>query len=132
MISIVVSLCKVLLSQKKKRRCSAIPVFLFCFVLGHSHLTSSSFVKSCNIINGHYLYMQDLVDIENHQEPGSFPLWPLCPSPICLANWLQFLHSHPDKRFSLYIERGFQKEFQVGLIDRPLFSNQQQITMVQH
>ena len=62
--------------------------------------------------------MQDLEDIENHQESGSFPLWPLCPSPIRLANWSQFLRSHPDKKFSLYIERGFQEGFRVGF-NRP-------------
>ena len=58
------------------------------------------------------------MDIENHQEFGSFPLWPLCPSPIRLANWSQFLRSHPDKRFSLYIECGFQEGFRVGF-NRP-------------
>lgn len=40
--------------------------------------------------------------------------WPTCPSFIVLANWDQFMRSHPDEMFAAYIHTGLSNGFRIG------------------
>lgn len=65
-------------------------------------------------MSGKYIYMQDLSSLEELVENFPGPSWPICPSPVCLENWSQFLQCHPDKAFASYIHNGFSAGFRIG------------------
>ena len=40
--------------------------------------------------------------------------WPVCPTPVRLCNWEEFLQSHPDQGFASYIRTGLSAGFRIG------------------
>ena len=70
--------------------------------------------KPANITAGRYAYLQDLLEFEECVESQCPMAWPVCPSPIILANWAQFLQSHPDQDFAAYIHSGLSNGFRIG------------------
>lgn len=71
-------------------------------------------LKAANIIAGKYVYCNDLLKLEEHRDPSCPVQWPVCPSPIRLANWSEFLQTHPDKQFAAYIHSGLLNGFHIG------------------
>ena len=73
-------------------------------------------LSSCNIVNGRYRYMEDLLALEataTGRGPAPFvPATPLKP-----AAWHNYLVRHPDQGFAQYILTGFQQGFHIG-VDR--------------
>ena len=90
-------------------------VFLFSFrVLFVSCPVTD--LSSCNIVNGRYRYMEDLLALEataTGRGPAPFvPATPLKP-----AAWHNYLVRHPDQGFAQCILTGFQQGFHIG-VDR--------------
>lgn len=63
---------------------------------------------------GRYTYLRDLLEFEERVELQCPVAWPVCPSPIKLANWDKFLQSHPDQKFAAYIHSGLSNGFRIG------------------
>lgn len=70
--------------------------------------------KAANIAASRYIYLQDLLEFEECVDHCCPVSWPVCPSPIVLANWDQFLRAHPDQRFAAYIHMGLSNGFRIG------------------
>ena len=69
---------------------------------------------SCNIREGRYRYMDDLLALEatatGHRPAPFAPATPLRP-----AAWQKYLARHPDQRFACYILSGIQQGFHIGV-----------------
>ena len=83
--------------------CTGIP-------LNNQHIT----LPAANLVDGHYIYMEDLARLNAYTDPDYSLTWPVCPSPIRLENWVPFLQSHPDKAFAAFIHKGLSEGFRVG------------------
>jgi hypothetical protein len=70
--------------------------------------------QAANIVAGRYIYLGDLLEFEECIERQCPAAWPICPSPIKLANWDKFLRSHPDQKFAMYIHSGLSNGFRIG------------------
>ena len=42
------------------------------------------------------------------------PLWSVPPSPLCLANWTEFIAAHPDQEYASYVQTGLLSGFRIG------------------
>ena len=67
-----------------------------------------------NVRCGCYIYMEDLVKLDECRDPACPVQWPTCPSPVRLSNWLEFLRCHPDQTFASYIHSGLLSGFRIG------------------
>lgn len=72
-------------------------------------------LKAANIMNGNYIYTDDLLSLEECTDTTRPVSWPTPPSSICLANWEGPLRSHPDQRFAAYIRTGLSRGFRIGV-----------------
>ena len=71
-------------------------------------------LRAANIMDGRYIYMEDLLGLEECMDRECKVSWPTSPSPICLNNWMEFLALHPDQRFAAYIQSGLATGFRIG------------------
>jgi len=73
-------------------------------------------LKAANIVAGRYAYLQDLLEIDRCRDSATTPpvQWPVCPSPIHLENWEDFLNAHPDQQYAAYIRSGLASGFRIG------------------
>lgn len=71
-------------------------------------------LRAANITSGKYAYLQDLLDLSDCTDENCPVQWPVCPSPIHLCNWEEFLQSHPDQEFASYIRTGIAGGFRIG------------------
>ena len=71
-------------------------------------------LKTANIIAGRYVYAEDLTKLEKCTDRDFLDSWPICPSPIRLAGWMEFVIAHPDHRFASYIYSGLTSGFCIG------------------
>ena len=67
-----------------------------------------------NIVDGQYVYIEDLTMLEQCMGRDLITSWPICPSPIRLAGWMEFVFVHPDHRFASYIYSGLASAFRMG------------------
>ena len=68
-------------------------------------------LRAANVINGRYIYMEDLLGLEECIDTTPPVAWPVAPSPVHLSNWEGHLRTHPDKRFATYICSGLVMAF---------------------
>ena len=60
------------------------------------------------------MYLQDLIELEDHTEHDCRVWWPICPALIDLDNWTDFLFAHPDHEFASYSHSGLATGFHIG------------------
>ena len=58
-------------------------------------------VESANIVAGWYAY---LLQLDRFTDASNPPLWSVPPSPLCLANWTEFIAAHPDQEYASYVQ----------------------------
>ena len=89
---------------------------------GSSVSASPISLGAANISGGQYLYTDDLLKLEECTNKDSCRiLWPACPLLIHIANWREFVRSHPDSRFASYIYSALSMGFCIGF-DRQVTS----------
>ena len=71
-------------------------------------------LRAANVINGRYIYMEDLLGLEECIDTTPPVAWPVAPSPVHLSNWEGHLRTHPDKRFATYICSSLANGFRIG------------------
>ena len=69
--------------------------------------------SACNIIDGQYKYITDLLALDNCRPLAPIVMSGNMESPGA-AKWKENLKAHPDKRFATWVVRGFQEGFRVG------------------
>lgn len=77
-------------------------------------MAESISLACANIVDGHYRYTQDLVQLAAAVPSQPSPTWPRYRSPIQVESLVPFLESHPDTAFSSYILEGLTKGFRIG------------------
>ncbi len=70
--------------------------------------------KPGNVHAGRYIYIEDLLELDECNELSCPVQWPVGPSPVHLNSWQEFLHCHPDQTFASYIHAGFSAGFRIG------------------
>ena len=74
--------------------------------------------RLCNVVNGRYLYMNDLARLDacapraRRRLPARFRR---VATPVDRLQWRALLRTHPDSRFVDYVLRGFEHGFRIGL-----------------
>ena len=71
-------------------------------------------VGSANIVAGRYAYTWDLLQLGGFTGVPNVPSWPMSPTPVKVANWQEFLATHPDHEYAAYIQSGFLYGFRIG------------------
>ena len=71
-------------------------------------------VRSANIVAGRYAYTRDLLQLGGFTGVPNVPSWPMSPTPVKVANWREFLATHPDQEYAAYIQLGFLYGFRIG------------------
>ena len=71
-------------------------------------------LTTANIVQGRYIYIEDLLKLEKCVDESNPVWWPISPSPINLHHWQDPLASHPDRRFAAYIRNGLSRGFRIG------------------
>ena len=82
-------------------------------------------VESANIVAGLYAYTRDLLQLDRFTDASNPPLWSVPPSPLCLANWTEFIAAHPDQVYASYVQMGLLSGFRIGFVF--LFSHPHEI-----
>ena len=79
-------------------------------------------VESANIVAGRYAYTKDLLQLDRFTDASNPPLWSVPPSPLCLANWTEFIAAHPDQEYASYVQTGLLSGFRHphGIIHQPV------------
>ena len=72
------------------------------------------YVESANIVAGRYAYTRDLLQLDRCTDASNPPLWSVPPSPLCLANWTEFIAAHPDQEYASYVQTGLLSGFRIG------------------
>ena len=78
--------------------------------------------RLCNVVNGRYLYMNDLARLDTCAPrarrclPARFRR---VATPVDRVQWRALLCTHPDSRFVDYVLRGFEQGFRIGLSSSP-------------
>lgn len=78
------------------------------------HLT----VPHYNIRDGHYIYTQDFLDLDQYRDPSPHLAWPRYVPPLYLDRGSQFLISHPDQPLQHILLRDSLKAFVSALSAR--------------
>ena len=66
------------------------------------------------ISNGHYMYTQDLLDLDSHRPPLPISWCTRGPSPLRLDRLQGFLCHFPDPQFAAYLAYGLSGGFRLG------------------
>ena len=71
-------------------------------------------VESANIVSGGYAYTRDLLQLDKFTVASNPPSWSVPPSPLCLANWTEFIAAHPDQKYASYVHTGLLSGYRIG------------------
>ena len=83
-------------------------------------LVSSQARLDCNIVDGHYRYLPDLLALDccrpamGSQNPAAGHQGHRISTPVCVSAWSSSLLTHPDRRFVNYVLDGFRHGFRIG------------------
>lgn len=87
--------------------------------LGPLPLMNRSIHLPCaNITNGHYHYIEDLLQLEAFSAHQLDPGWPRYRTPVEIQSLHPFLAAHPDQAFAGYMYNGLTNGFRIGYIYR--------------
>ena len=92
-------------------------VLIYSFVTGPlipGHTQAGMFLPAANIIQGHYQYTADLLQLSATSSPSPHLHWPMYHSPIKVDGIIPFLTRHPDQALASYIHTGLLTGFRVG------------------
>lgn len=84
---------------------------------GHMDRSLAITLPPANIIQGHYLYTADLLQLATNSSRPPYQTWLTYRSPIQLHLIALFLASHPDQAFAPYIHMGLLTGFRTEYSD---------------
>ena len=96
------------------------PLHLYCPTNHTPHPQSASPLMAAlslapaNIVQGHYRYIDDLLQLSTTSSPAPSQDWLTYHSPIKLGELPRVLASHPDQAFAAFIKEGLAHGFRVG------------------